>query len=172
MIGHTHSLAGCEKSHSHPRSTQAATANAPRRGSVMVMALVCMAVSMMLALAMLRTAGLTRRALRTERDLRQVECLLAAAADLGQRRLAAGTLIDDVILLPPADLTGSARITLTPAAATGASLQIIVEYPLEGPLTIRRSRTIMPAAVPSSPVAPVTSVAPRSSATPAQESLP
>ena len=138
----------------------------PRRGSVMVMALVCMAVSMMLALAMLRTAGLTHRALRTERDLRQVERLLAAAADLGQRRLAAGTPIDDVILLPPADLAGSARITLAPAAASGASLQIVVEYPLEGPLTIRRSRTIMPVAFSSGPVAPL------SSATPVQESLP
>jgi len=154
------------------RSRRLAERSHPRRGSVMVMALVCMAVSMMLALAMLRTAGLTHRALRTERDLRQVECLLAAAADLGQRRLAAGTPIDDVILLPPADLTGSARITLAPAAASGASLQIVVEYPLEGPLTIRRSRTIMPAALPSSTVAPAIPVAPPSSATPAQESLP
>ena len=138
----------------------------PRRGSVMVMALVCMAVSLSLALAMLRNAGINRRTLRTERDLRQVECLLAAAAELGQRRLAAGAPLDEVILLPPAELSGSARITLAPAAPPGRSLQIVVEYPLEGPLTIRRSRTIMPAAFSSGPVPPL------SSATPVQESLP
>jgi len=132
----------------------------PRRGSVMVMALVCMAVSLTLALAMLRNAGINRRSLRTERDLRQVECLLAAAAELGQRRLAAGAPLEEVILLPPAELSGSARITLAPAAAPGGSLQIVVEYPLEGPLTIRRSRTIMPAAFSSIRVAPVNPVAP------------
>ena len=138
----------------------------PRRGSVMVMALVCMAASLALAMAMLRNAGLNRRSLRTERDLRQVECLLAAAADLGQRRMAAGAPLDEVILLPAAELSGSARITLAPAAPPGGSLQIVVEYPLEGPLTIRRSRTIMPVAFSSGPVAPL------SSATPVQESLP
>jgi len=130
------------------------------------MALVCMAVSLALAMAMLRNTGMNRRALRTERDLRQVECLLAAAADLGQRRLAAGADLDEVIMLPPAELTGSARITLAPVASPGGSLQIVVEYPLEGPLTIRRSRTIMPVAFSSGPVPPL------SSATPVQESLP
>ena len=166
MINPLYTLSICGKSHPWPFSTRAATSKTPRRGSVMVMALVCMAASLALAMAMLRNAGLNRRALRTERDLRQVECLLAAAADLGQRRMAAGAPLDEVILLPAVELSGSARITLAPAAAPGGSLQIVVEYPLEGPLTIRRSRTIMPVAFSSGPVAPL------SSATPVQESLP
>ena len=161
-----YTLSICGKSHPWPFSPRAATSKTPRRGSVMVLALVCMAASLALAMAMLRNAGMNRRSLRTERDLRQVECLLAAAADLGQRRMAAGAPLDEVILLPAAELSGSARITLAPAAPPGGSLQIVVEYPLEGPLTIRRSRTIMRVAFSSGPAAPL------SSATPVQESLP
>jgi hypothetical protein len=121
---------------------------ARRRGSVMVMVLTCMAVASAIALAMLRVATTSHRSLRTERHLRQVECLLAAATTAAHARLVAGgpeAVEDQVILLEPASLTGfgSARVTLAPDTdAAQPMIHVVVEYPLEGPVTIRRSRTV------------------------------
>jgi len=119
-----------------------------RRGSVMVMVLACMAVASAIALSMLRAATTSHRSLRTERHLRQVECLLAAAAGTAHSRLVAGgpdAAVDEVILLEAASLTGvgSARVTLArDADAPPPAIRVVVEYPLEGPVTIRRSRTV------------------------------
>jgi hypothetical protein len=120
-----------------------------RRGSVMVLALACLAVASAIALSMLRAATTSHRALRTERHLRQVECLLAAATATAHARLATGgpdaLATDHLILLDPAALTGvgSARVTLArDAIAIPPAVRIVVEYPLEGPVTIRRSRTV------------------------------
>jgi len=121
---------------------------ARRRGSVMVMVLACMAVAAAIGLSMLRAATTSHRSLRTERHLRQVECLLAAAKTAAHSRLVAGgpdAVVDDVILLEPASLTGvgSARITLARERdAAPPAITVVVEYPLEGPVTIRRSRTV------------------------------
>jgi hypothetical protein len=118
----------------------------------MVMVLACMAVATAIATAMLRSATTAHRALRTERDLRQVESLLAAAARLAPARSATASTADDTILIASADLvgSGSARITFAhDPAASPASVRIVVEYPLEGPLTIRRSRSVIPASNPS-----------------------
>lgn len=121
-----------------------------RRGSVIFIVLACMAVASAIALSMLRAATMSHRSLRTERHLRQVECLLAAATSSAQARLATGgpdaIADDEVRLLEPASLTGvgSARITLTrDINATPPAIRVIVEYPLEGPVTIRRSRTVL-----------------------------
>jgi len=122
---------------------------ARRRGSVMVMALACMAVAAAIALSMLRAATTSHRSLRTERHLRQVECLLAAAMATAHARLATGgpeAAVDEVILLEAASLTGvgSARVTLArDADAPPPAIRVVVEYPLEGPVTIRRSRTVL-----------------------------
>lgn len=125
---------------------------ASRHGSVMVMVLACMAVAAAIAATMLRSATSARRGLRTERDLRQVECLLEAAARMAQSRVIAAGGADEVILLLSADLagSGSARITFArDPAASRPSIRIVVEYPLEGPLTIRRTRSVFPASNPS-----------------------
>jgi hypothetical protein len=116
----------------------------------MVMALACMAVAISIGLTMLRAATTAHRSLRTERQLRQVELLLAAAAGLAQDRIATGEPGEARILLEPAAITGadSARITLS-ADPAAASVRLVVEYPLEGPITIRRSRTIPLASVPA-----------------------
>lgn len=127
-----------------------------RRGSVMVMALACMAVAAAIALSMLRAATTSHRSLRAERHLRQVECLLTAATAKAHARLATGgpEAADEVLLLEPESLTGvgSARVTLArePDAASPA-IRVVVEYPLEGPVTIRRSRTILHPSVTSTP---------------------
>jgi hypothetical protein len=117
---------------------------AGRRGSVMVMVLACMAVASGIGLAMLRSATAVHGSLRAERNLRQVERLLVAAADLASSREAAGEPIAGEVLLGPAELVGtdSARITLSVATASPGAVQIVVEYPLAGPVTIRRSRTL------------------------------
>ncbi|MGI9177842.1 MAG: hypothetical protein ACR2IT_08300 [Pirellulales bacterium] len=118
-----------------------------RRGSVMVLALACLAVASAIALSMLRAATTSHRSLRAERHLRQVECLLAAATATAHVRLATGgpDAADEVILLEPDALTGvgSARVTLgRDADANSPAIRVVVEYPLEGPVTIRRSRTV------------------------------
>jgi hypothetical protein len=125
------------------------SATAGRRGSVMVLALACLAVASVIALSMLRAATRSHRSLRAERHLRQVECLLAAATATAHARLATGgpdvLATDHVILLEPASLTGvgSARVTLArDADASSPAIRVVVEYPLEGPVTIRRSRTM------------------------------
>jgi hypothetical protein len=128
---------------------------ARRRGSVMVMALACMAVAAAIALSMLRAATTSHRSLRTERHLRQVECLLAAATTAAHAKLATAgptAATNDVILLEPASLTGvgSARITLARERdAAPPAITVVVEYPLEGPVTIRRSRTVSHPSVPA-----------------------
>lgn len=120
-----------------------------RRGSVMVLALACMAVAAAIGLSMLRAATMSHRSLRTERHLRQVECLLTAATATAHARLAVSipeaVVTDDVILLEPDSLTGvgSARVTLSREPdATSPAILVVVEYPLEGPVTIRRSRSL------------------------------
>ncbi|MEI6637186.1 MAG: hypothetical protein WCO99_11525, partial [Planctomycetota bacterium] len=118
-----------------------------RRGSVMVLALACLAVAAAIALSMLRAATMSHRSLRTERHLRQVEYLLSAATATAHARLATGgpEAVDEVILLQANSLTGvgSARITLAHEQdATPPAIRVVVEYPLEGPVTIRRSRCV------------------------------
>lgn len=123
-----------------------------RRASVMVMVLACMAVATAIATTMLRSATMSHRNLRTARDLRQVECLLTAAARMAKTRSVSAGTADDTILIASSDLvgSGSARITFArDAAASTPSVRIVVEYPLEGPLTIRRSRSVIPASNPS-----------------------
>ena len=114
----------------------------PRRGGVMVVAVACMAVAAAIGLAMLRSATATRHHLRHEQHLRQVERLLVAAEDLARARHASGEEVNGDVELTPQQLTGggSARINIACAPDDPRAVEIVVSYPLEGPLTIRRSR--------------------------------
>ncbi len=131
-----------------------------RRGSVMVLALACMAVASAIALSMLRATTMGHRSLRAERHLRQVECLLAVATAKAHARLATGgpEAGNEVILLEPESLTGAGSARVTLARDTDASppvIRVVVEYPLEGPVTIRRSRDLShPSVAPTSPKEP------------------
>lgn len=130
---------------------------ADRRGGVTVLALVALAVAAAIATTMLRSALLARRGLRAEHDLRQVERLLVAAADRTLARHLDGEPVAWRQDLAPGDVagSGSARLTVTPASAPVPAVAIVVEYPLEGPLTIRRSRTVvLPTRSVSSPEEP------------------
>ena len=77
------------------------TRAAPRRGAVMVLALVALAVAAALAAAVLRSALLARRALRTEHDLRQIERLLVAGADAARARAETGGMRAWELVLTP-----------------------------------------------------------------------
>jgi len=113
----------------------------------MVLALVALAVAGALAAAVLRSALLARRALSTEHDMRQVERLLVAGADAARARARAetGDLRAWELVVTPTELagSGSARLAVVPAPSSASELTLVVEYPLEGPLTIRRSRTVV-----------------------------
>ncbi|MFM7043371.1 MAG: hypothetical protein ACKO35_14435 [Planctomycetaceae bacterium] len=117
----------------------------PRRGAVMVLALVALAVAAALAAAVLRSALLARRALHTEHDLRQIERLLVAGADAARARAETGGMRAWELVVAPAELagSGSARLAVVPLPGSASELTLVVEYPLEGPLTIRRSRTVV-----------------------------
>lgn len=142
--------------HRVPAVERASIPAGARRGGVMVMVLACMAVATAIGMAMLRSATAGQRGLRTERHLRQVERLLVAAADLAAVRHAEGDRVDGEILLEPADLAGagSARITLTADGVDPRRIQVVVEHPLEGPVTVRRTRSLVLALPLSSTVSP------------------
>jgi hypothetical protein len=118
----------------------------------MVVALVALGVAAAIAATLVRSALFARRALRAEHDLRQVERLLVAGAEAVRSRHAGGEPTDWQRVLASADLagSGSARLTVTPAPAAVPAATLVVEYPLEGPLTIRRSRTVVLPVTPAS----------------------
>ena len=122
-----------------------ATPRCQRRGAVMVLALVALAVAGALAAAVLRSALLARRALSTEHDMRQIERLLVAGADAARARAETGDMRAWELLVAPTELagSGSARLAVAPAPSSASELTLVVEYPLEGPITIRRSRTVV-----------------------------
>jgi len=121
-----------------------------RRGGVMVLALVSLAVAAAIAAAALRSAAVVRRALRTEHHLRQVERLLVAGGAVARAGFAAGDPVAGERVLAPSDIAGagSARLTTTITSSEVPVATIVVEYPLEGPFTIRRSRTVVLATEP------------------------
>ena len=118
----------------------------------MVLVLAALAVAAAIAATLVRSALVARRGLRTEHHLRQVERLLVAGADAARARHAGGERIAWQHVLAPADVvgSGSARLTAAPVATAAPAVTLVVEYPLEGPLTIRRSRTVVLPSMPES----------------------
>jgi hypothetical protein len=112
----------------------------------MFMTLATLAVVSLIAIAMVRGAMIARRSLRGEHALRQVDRILDAAEARAAAALKVGQPADDTIELRPADLggEGTARVTVTTSArdTRGLLVQIVVEYPCEGPVTVRRTREL------------------------------
>lgn len=131
-----------------------------RRGAVMFVALAALATVAAIAAAMLSGALAGRRHLRTERDSLQVEQLLALAARDAEARFAAGRPLAEARVLPAAAIVGvgSARITTLATPGGAGAVRVVVEYPLEGPVTIRRTRELV---VPSREPSPVPSPSPQ-----------
>ena len=125
-----------------------------RQASILIAALVCLAIVMALIGGMLLSALRAARQLHLERDLRQCELLLAAgtARAIAQSvtktdyrgetwRLAA----DDIANTAPGEVT----IELLPdSQANRRQCRIVAEYPFGSETSIRRSQTIeLPATI-------------------------
>jgi type II secretory pathway pseudopilin PulG len=120
----------------------------PRRGSILVAALVCLAIIMAMLGGMLVAAMSANRQLRTERDLRQCELLLQAGADRAAYRLATErtyrgekwTVSANTL---PGTAAGEVTIELSPGAEENSQqLTITAEYPAGSETSIRRSRAL------------------------------
>ncbi|WP_425614075.1 hypothetical protein NA78x_003929 [Anatilimnocola sp. NA78] len=120
----------------------------PRRGSILIVSLVCLLVVMSLLGHMLLAAVRNGRQLHTERDHRQCELLLQAGVDRGLRQLAADAAYKgDVHEVAPEEIIGQAsgRITIEVSRPSGSQishLNITAEYPLGTVPSIRRSRQL------------------------------
>jgi type II secretory pathway component PulK len=127
-----------------------------RRGTVLIAAIVCLAIIVAMVGSMLAAALAAGRQLRAERDLRQCELLLQAGVDRAAHRLATERDYQGETWTLAADqITGSgdAKVTIE-VSATGDNdlrqLAIVAEYPAGSEISIRRSRTIdLPPKTPS-----------------------
>jgi type II secretory pathway component PulK len=119
-----------------------------RRGSVLVAALVCLAIIVAMVGSMLVAALAASRQLRAERDLRQCELLLEAGADRAAYRLATERIYrGETWTLPAEKLAGSGegRVTIELSPNPDQNTQqfhIVAEYPAGSETSVRRSRTI------------------------------
>jgi type II secretory pathway pseudopilin PulG len=117
-----------------------------RKGAVLVVTLVCLAIVMALIGQMLVGAVRSRRQMHAERDLLQCEHILQAGIDRAARQIAADAEYDGELLDAPAsDIGGIAagRATIEVSRPVGAPPRIRVqaEYPMGSEHSIRRSRS-------------------------------
>jgi hypothetical protein len=125
-----------------------------RRGSVLVVALVCLLVMMTIVSHMLLGSMRARRQLHPERNLRQTELLLQAGADRAAYRLATEAAYRGETWRLPADSivgTGDADVTIQATRDSSDKpwqVQIMAEYPRGSEHSIRRSQTLT---IPSQP---------------------
>jgi hypothetical protein len=121
---------------------------APRRGVVLVAALVCLLVVTGIVGGMLQGAVRCRRQLHAERDLRQTELLAAAGAARAAGRLAAEAEYDgETWRLESEEILGRGAgvvtIQATPGDDAGSwQVTIVAEYPAGSELSVRRTRTL------------------------------
>jgi hypothetical protein len=117
-----------------------------QQGSVLIAAIVCLAIIVAIICSMLVGALSATRQLRTERDLRQCELLLQAATERATHRLATERNyrgetwnVSAYKIIGAAD--GKATIEISSDRhATTQKLAIIAEYPAGSETSIRRSR--------------------------------
>lgn len=119
-----------------------------RHGTVLVAAIVCLAIIVAMIGSMLVAALAASRQLRAERDLRQCELLLQAGLDRAAHRLATERNYRGEIWNLSAEQIGGAgegQVTIELAPRSDEELRqitIVGEYPAGGETSIRRSRTI------------------------------
>ncbi len=129
------------------RRSQSGAEKGERRGTVLVVAIVCLSVVMGILGSMLKGTLLAHRQLHGERDLRQTELLLQAGSDRAIYRLASDATYRGESWNVAADTIaekGEGRVTIEIMPGDGQSArkaQVVAEYPLGGETSIRRSRT-------------------------------
>jgi Tfp pilus assembly protein PilX len=120
-----------------------------RRGTVLIVALVCLLIGMTLVCALLQGTLRARRQLRVERDRRQTELLLQAGLDRAALRLAKETdYRGESWDIPAASLSGNSAALVTIKVSREADdhpwqIHVVAEYPAGSELSIRRSRTVL-----------------------------
>jgi Tfp pilus assembly protein PilX len=120
-----------------------------RRGTVLIVSLVCLLVIMALLGALLQGTLRARRQLRSERDRRQAELLLQAGLDRAALRLTKETdYRGESWELDAAAIGGDSAGLVTIAASRAAAdqpwkIHAVAEYPAGSEFSIRRSRTIL-----------------------------
>ncbi len=121
----------------------ARTAAHRRRGTITVLVLVCLLVVVSLVGTLLQSAVRARRQLQTERNFRQAELLLQSGVERAVYRLSAEKDYRGEAWEPASQaLAGPGRVVIqTQPAADNGPLQInvVAEYPVGSPLSIRRS---------------------------------
>ena len=119
----------------------------PRRGSVLVAALVCMLVVMMILGIMFQGVVRAHRQLHRERDLRQTELLLQAGCDRAAVQLSNAEEYHGETWSLPADMVvgaGRGRVTIETTRSGSQptwEVKVVAEYPQGSETSIRRSRT-------------------------------
>ncbi|HEY2415535.1 MAG TPA: hypothetical protein VGI40_25055 [Pirellulaceae bacterium] len=119
-----------------------------RQGAILIVALVCLAIVMALIGGMLLCALRSTRQLRSERDLRQCELLLAAGIARATHQFAtASDYRGETWQLPAEQVSnnaaGEVTIRLNPDAASNQpQIEVIAEYPAGSETSVRRSQTI------------------------------
>ncbi len=118
-----------------------------RDGFAALAAMTCLLIVVAIVGSMLQGAIRNRRQLRTERDCRQSEMLLAAGADRAAARLASDpTFRGDLWELPAkaSVARGAGRVTTVvslPAGDGSRQIRVVAEYPIDRNFPVRRSHT-------------------------------
>jgi Tfp pilus assembly protein PilX len=125
-----------------------------RRGTILIVALVCLVIVMALIGALLQGTLRARRQLHAERDRRQAELLLQAGLDRAALRVAGqADYHGESWELPAESITGSGAGLVTIETSRQAEdspwkIHVVAEYPVGkqpagNELSVRRSRTIL-----------------------------
>lgn len=144
--------AHCEvrsKVRSQIRGQSRFTGGSQRRGAVLIVALVLMAVVMALLGVLLQGTMRARRQLHVERDRRQTELLLDAGMARATLRLSGEPEYrGETWRLEPQTIVGGGAGEVTIVAALDEArpqwkVHVVAEYPLGDDRSVRRSRTVL-----------------------------
>lgn len=120
-----------------------------RRGTILIVALVCLLIIMALVGALLQGTLRAHRQLRVERDRRQAELLLEGGLDRAAQRLSSDNDYRSESWELPAQSIGGNSSGLVKIEASRESddgpwkIHVVAEYPAGSEFSIRRSRTIL-----------------------------
>jgi len=120
-----------------------------KRGTVIVVTLVCLVIVMGMIASMLSGSLRARRQLHAERDRRQAELLLQAGVDRAIFKIAKDAEYRGESWQLPADsVLGSGEGAVTITASRQADdhpwqFLVVAEYPIGSPISVRRSRTFI-----------------------------
>ena len=119
-----------------------------RRGAVLVCVLVCLTITTLLLIALLKQTLHARRQLRIERNARQTEWLVQAGVERAAFRLAESAeyngeqwelAADAIVGAAP----GTVEISVNREQPGKVRVQIVAEYPAQSEFSIRRTREFL-----------------------------